>query len=115
MKRLEDSLRQSEASFRAMVEGNYGVYRAAADGTVLMANPALTAMLGYESEQEVRSLNLATDIFAENEFSTLLFDQPGRRKQLARVETHWRRKTGNDHRGDQRASGARRFGGAAVL
>src|SRR5256885_2026342 len=93
-KRLEDSLRQSEASFRAMVEGNYGVYRAAADGTVLMANPALTAMLGYQSEQEVRSLNLATDIFAENEFSTHLFDQPGRRKQFARVETHWRRKDG---------------------
>ena len=93
-KRLEDSLRQSEASFRAMVEGNYGVYRAAPDGTVLMANPALTAMLGYQSEQEIRSLNLATDIFAENEFSTHLFDQPGRRKQFARVETHWRRKDG---------------------
>jgi len=77
-----------------MVEGNYGVYRAAADGTVLMANPALTAMLGYQSEQELRSLNLATDIFAENGFSTHLFDQPGRRKQFARVETHWRRKHG---------------------
>ena len=51
-------------------------------------------MLGYESEQELRSLNLATDIFAENEFSTHLFDQPGRRKQFARVETHWRRKDG---------------------
>jgi len=77
-----------------MVEGTYGVYRAAPDGTILMANPALAAMLGYESERDVRSLNLATDVFAENEFSTHLFDQPGRRKQFARVETRWRRKDG---------------------
>ena len=93
-KRIEDSLRQSEASFRAMVEGTYGVYRGAPDGTILMANPALATMLGYESEAEIRSLNLATDIFAENEYSTHLFDQPGQRKQFARVETRWRRKDG---------------------
>ena len=93
-KRVEESLRQSEASFRATVEGTYGVYRAAPDGTILMANPSLAAMLCYESENELRSLNLATDIFAENEYSAHLFDQPGRRKQFARVETRWRRKDG---------------------
>jgi len=93
-RRVEDSLRQSEASFRAMVEGTYGVYRAAPDGTILMANPALAAMLGYEAENELRSLNLATDIFVENEFSAHMFDQPGRRKQFARMETRWRRKGG---------------------
>jgi two-component system, cell cycle sensor histidine kinase and response regulator CckA len=93
-KRIEDALRQSEASFRAMVEGTYGVYRASADGAILMANPALAKMLGYDSERELKSLNLAVDVFAESEFSTHLFDQPGRRKQFARVETRWRRKDG---------------------
>src|SRR4029077_10126347 len=52
-RRMENSLRQSEATFRAMVEGSYGVYRASADGTILMANAALAKMLGYASEAEL--------------------------------------------------------------
>jgi PAS domain S-box-containing protein len=91
-KRVEDALRQSEASFRGMVEGTYGVYRAAADGSILMANAALARMLGYESEKDVQSLNLAADIFQQGEYSAHLFDQPGRRKQFARLEARWRRK-----------------------
>src|SRR5690349_24040857 len=38
---------------RGMIEGNYGVYRAAPDGTILLANAALAHMLGYDSEKEI--------------------------------------------------------------
>ncbi|PYT64165.1 MAG: hybrid sensor histidine kinase/response regulator [Acidobacteria bacterium] len=93
-KRVEDALRQSEAAFRGMVEGTYGVYRAAPDGTILMANAALAPMLGYDSEKELVSLNLVTDIFERGEYSSSLFEQPGSRKQFSRHETHWRRKDG---------------------
>ena len=93
-KRVEDALRQSEAAFRGMVEGTYGVYRAAPDGTILMANAALARMLGYDSEKELVSLNLVTDIFERGEYSSSLFEQPGSRKQFSRHETHWRRKDG---------------------
>jgi len=93
-KRVEDALRQSEAAFRGMVEGTYGVYRAAPDGSILMANEALARMLGYHSEKELRSLNLVTDIFQPGEYSAHLFDQPGARKQFARLESHWRCKDG---------------------
>jgi PAS domain S-box-containing protein len=94
-KRIEDSLRQSEAAFRSMVEGTYGVYRASPDGTILMANSALARILGYDSEKELLSLNLAADIFQPGEYSSRLFDQPGNRKQFARMETPWRRKDGS--------------------
>lgn len=94
-KRLEDALRQSEASFRGMVEGTYGVYRAARDGSILMANAPLARMLGYESEKDLLSLNLAADIFQPGQHSAHLFDQPGRWKQFARMETPWRRKDGS--------------------
>ena len=94
-KRVEDSLRQSEASFRATVEGNYGVYRAAPDGSVLMANATLAKMLGYSSEKDLLSLNVATDVFQPGEYSSRLFDQPGRLKQIARAETNWKRKDGS--------------------
>jgi PAS domain S-box-containing protein len=93
-KRVEDSLRQSEATFRAMVEGTYGVYRASPDGTILMANPELAKMLGYSSEEELLLLNLATDIFQSGEYSARLLDQPGQLKQFARIESHWKRKDG---------------------
>ena len=93
-KRVEEALRQSEASFRGMVEGTYGVYRAGADGSILMANAALARILGFESEKDVLPLNLAADIFQPGEYSSYLFDQPGRRKQFARLEARWRRKDG---------------------
>ena len=57
-KRVENALRQSEAAFRGMIEGTYGVYRAAPDGTILLANTAMARMLGYDSESEITSLNL---------------------------------------------------------
>jgi PAS domain S-box-containing protein len=93
-KRMEDALRNSEASFRGMVEGTYGVYRAAPDGAILMANPALARMLGYESENELLSLNLAADVFLPGQYSASRFRQPGRQKQFARIESQWRCKDG---------------------
>jgi PAS domain S-box-containing protein len=93
-KRVESALRQSEAAFRGMVEGAYGVYRAAPDGTILMANAALAHMLGYDSEKEVSSLNLVADIFQPGEYSSSLFEQHGSRKQFSRHEARWRRKDG---------------------
>jgi PAS domain S-box-containing protein len=93
-KRVEDALRQSEANFRAMIEGTYGVYRASAEGKLLMVNDALVSMLGYESAQDLMTVNLATDIFENGEYTPLSFDQPGRQKQFARLEAHWKRKDG---------------------
>lgn len=93
-KRVETALRQSEAAFRGMIEGTYGVYRAAPDGKILMANAALARMLGYHSDKEILSLNLVTDIFQPGEYSTSLFEQHGSLKQFSRHEAHWRRKDG---------------------
>ncbi|HEV2195678.1 MAG TPA: PAS domain S-box protein [Candidatus Acidoferrum sp.] len=93
-KRVENALRQSEATFRGMVEGAYGVYRAKPDGTILMANAALAHMLGYNSEKEIIPLNLVSDIFLSGDYSSSLFEQLGTRKQFSRHEAHWRRKDG---------------------
>jgi PAS domain S-box-containing protein len=79
-KRVDNALRQSEAAFRGMIEGAYGVYRATLDGTILVANAALARMLGYDSEKEITSLNLVADIFQPGEYSSSLFEQYGSRK-----------------------------------
>ena len=93
-KQVEDALRQSEANFRAMIEGTYGVYRATPEGKLLMVNDALVKMLGYQSEKELLARNLATEIFENAEYTPLSFDQPGRQKQFVRSEAHWKRKDG---------------------
>jgi two-component system, cell cycle sensor histidine kinase and response regulator CckA len=93
-KKIEDALRESEASFRALVEGNYGVCRVGLDGALLMANQPLVDLLGYDSQQEVLALNLATQVFAPGEFSLSLFNPPGRNKQFTRIESRWQRKDG---------------------
>ena len=93
-KRVDDALRQSEANFRAMIEGTYGVYRATPEGQLLVVNEALVKMLGYDSAEELLARNLATDIFEKGEYTPLLFDQPGTRKQFAKLEAHWKQKDG---------------------
>jgi PAS domain S-box-containing protein len=93
-KRVDNALRQSEANFRAMIEGTYGVYRATREGKLLAVNDALVKMLGYSSQNEVLALNLATDIFNEGEYTPLMFEQPGTRKQFAKLEARWKKRDG---------------------
>jgi len=93
-KKIEDALRQSEASFRTLVEGNYGVCRAGLDGALLMVNEPFVQLLGYDSQEETLTLNLATHVFAPGEFSQSLFNPPGRNRQFTRIESRWKRKDG---------------------
>jgi hypothetical protein len=90
-KRIEDALRQSEANFRSIIEGAYGVYRAKLDGTLLAANQALATILGYGSVAHVMRLNLAADVFEPGEYLPQLLEQPGQLKQIARIAATWRR------------------------
>jgi PAS domain S-box-containing protein len=93
-KRIDDALRQSEANFRAMIEGTYGVYRATPEGKLLVVNDALVKMLGYDSAEDLLAMNLATDIFEPGEYTPLMFEQPGTRKQFSKAEAHWKQKDG---------------------
>jgi diguanylate cyclase (GGDEF)-like protein/PAS domain S-box-containing protein len=52
-------LRKSEASLRELVENVMeGIYRTTREGRILAANPALVRMLGYDSEQELGSIDV---------------------------------------------------------
>lgn len=93
-KRAEDAQRLSEAGFRAMIEGAYGLYRARLDGSLVSVNAAVASMLGYASPGEVVNLNLATDIFEDWEYLPQVFTQPGHMKQIVRVEAHWKKRNG---------------------
>jgi len=64
----EAALKISETHHRSVFEGAvHGIYRGTLDGRFLDVNPALVAMLGYSSTEEVLKLSVSQDVFAEPE------------------------------------------------
>jgi PAS domain S-box-containing protein len=92
-KRHEEALRRSEARYRSLVQSAvYGIYRSDAEGRFLDVNPALIAMLGYDSPEQVMQLDPVRDVFVdpeEHERLTGEFQQKGR---LDGLEVRWKRK-----------------------
>ena len=61
-RRTEAALVANEQRFRSFVENaNVGIYRSTPDGRIIMANPALLKILGYDSFQELESQNFESD------------------------------------------------------
>lgn len=94
-KRTQEALRQSEAQYRGLVEhAPLGIYKAAPDGRLLMANPALAAMLGYASRDELLAHGSLDDAFAHpadrGHFAAML-----ERGDKAFLETEWRKVDGS--------------------
>ncbi len=57
--RVEAGLRESETRYRGLFENSpIGIYRTTPDGEIVLANPALLAMLGYASFGELRERGL---------------------------------------------------------
>jgi PAS domain S-box-containing protein len=60
LRSAQEGLRRSELNFRSLVtNAPYGICRCDAQGILLSANPALVAMLGYDSATELSGHNLA--------------------------------------------------------
>src|ERR1019366_808930 len=63
-KSIEDALRNSEANFRSLVQNApYGILQTTLAGKIIHANPAMVEMLGYDSEQEVMSLDMESEVY----------------------------------------------------
>ncbi len=58
-KRVEEELRKAQERFKALFDNAViGFYRTTPDGKILMANPALVKMLGYDSFEDLGRRNL---------------------------------------------------------
>ncbi len=61
-KRAEAALAESENRYRTLFDDSLmGIYRTSPDGRILMANPALVRMLGYDSFAQLAERNLEAD------------------------------------------------------
>ena len=94
-KRDEDALRQSESRYRTQVQSAvYGIYRSSVQDRFLDVNPALVAMLGYNSADELLALNLANDVYADPGERHRMVSDHQQKDRVEGVEARWKRKDG---------------------
>jgi len=92
-KRHEEALRRSEARYRSLVQSAvYGIYRSNFEGRFLDVNPALIAMLGYNTTEEVMELNPTYDVFLDPSEHARLMTQFERGTRIDNVEVRWKRR-----------------------
>ena len=90
----EKTLRSSERRYRSLFEGVvHGIYHVGLDGQFLEVNPALVAMLGYDSAADVLKLNAVTDVHVCREGGPPLVQEWLQKKRIE-DEVTWRRRDG---------------------
>ncbi|MBL8151149.1 MAG: PAS domain S-box protein [Blastocatellia bacterium] len=98
--RLIERLKESEERYREIFESALdGIYRTSSDGNLIIVNPKMATMLGYNSPEELVGKNLFTEIFSslqkrdellhsiDNEGQKLDFECELVRKDLTHIPT----------------------------
>ena len=94
-KRAEEALRRSEASYRSLILGaSYGIFLCGVDGKFVSVNPALVAMLGYQSEGDLLGVNLVKDIHCNPGGEEPLLDRYRQKGRIDGLLADWKRKDG---------------------
>ncbi|MBM3761611.1 MAG: PAS domain S-box protein [Acidobacteria bacterium] len=95
IKRQSEALAASDRRYRSLFENvSEGVYRSSPDGRFLDANPALVAMLGYDSFDELRSKSIERDLYVDPGDRDAAVAQLSRDGVLNSFELKLRRKDG---------------------
>ena len=91
----QQALARTRADYDALVRrAVYGVYRAERNRRMLDANPAMLELLGYDTREEVLSLDLAVDVYADAADHEWLVRTAQDGELDDWVEVTWRRRDG---------------------
>ena len=93
-KTYENILKDKEKRFEDLIRfATVGIYRFDAEGKLLLVNPALLKILGYEKEEDV--LNLEPDkLFHDVNIRKRMLELLNKRKTISAFESRWIRKDG---------------------
>jgi len=95
-RRAELALRGSEERFRNIFENaTIGIYRTSPEGEIIMSNPALVDMLGYETFDELRNINLEEGGFAPQYRRFDFKERIENEGSVKGLESGWTRKDGS--------------------
>jgi len=94
-KTSEDSLRQSEARYRDLLEHSvFGVCRVTTEGAVRGANSAMLRILGCSTPEELPGLNFLRDVFRFPDQQAQLLAECRSQGMASNTETEWKRRDG---------------------
>lgn len=95
-KAMEEALKEGEERYRSLYENvAIGLYRTTPDGRILMANPALVHMLGFESFEELAQRNLEEEGFEPGYPRALFRQRLESEGQIVGLESAWKRRDGS--------------------
>ena len=67
-KHAQEALHQSEERMRALIaRAAYGIFRSTREGRFLDVNPALVSLLGYDSAEELMSIDISRELYVDPE------------------------------------------------
>ncbi|MEJ2523532.1 MAG: PAS domain S-box protein [Gammaproteobacteria bacterium] len=93
--RAEQALRASEGRYRGLFENTLdGVYQVDPHGRFVSVNPALVQMLGYESEEELKSLPSTAELYVDPAERDRLVASLNEQGNLRNAELRLKRKDG---------------------
>ncbi|HZZ19385.1 MAG TPA: PAS domain S-box protein [Opitutaceae bacterium] len=95
-KRTEAALLANEQSFRSFIENaGVGVYRSTPEGRIVMANPALLRIMGFDSFEQMTARNLESEGY-EPSYPRQLFREKIEREGFVNGwEAAWKRRDGS--------------------
>ena len=95
-KRAETALQQSEERFRSLFENaTVGIYRTTPEGKILIANPVLIAMLGYQNLEELIRRNLEERGFEPGHPRQLFHERVQSEGGVKGLEAAWTKQDGS--------------------
>jgi PAS domain S-box-containing protein len=95
-KRIESALAESEERFRTLYENStVGLYRTTPEGRVLLANPALLRMLGYDSFEELAVVDLRSGGLGPEYPRPAFFEHLRKVVVVQGLEATWKKKDGS--------------------
>ncbi len=93
-KRMEEQLKGSEERLRTMFENApVGLYRTTPDGRILMSNPTMIKMMGYETFEDFKQINIA-DSFADGSSRDEFLDLIEKHDEVVAFRSTWLKKSG---------------------
>lgn len=91
----EKALVESEERFRGMFDNStIGIYRTTPDGDILLANPSLLNLLGYESQEDLINVKNIIDIYADTNSRKTFQEILEMEGVIYGHEDEWKRKDG---------------------
>jgi PAS domain S-box-containing protein len=95
MARDKEALRQSQEQLKSVFDNALiGIYRTTPDGNILMANPALIRMLGYDSFEELSQSRDANSLYLEQNREEFVKEIEEKGYSIG-METTWRKADGS--------------------